>query len=42
MLETATRQIEVHNPATGQVIASVPALSVDEVAGVADGPHRAR
>ena len=34
MLETATRQIEVQNPATGQVIASVPALSVDEVAGV--------
>jgi acyl-CoA reductase-like NAD-dependent aldehyde dehydrogenase len=34
VLETATRQIEVHNPATGQVIASVPALSVDEVAGV--------
>jgi acyl-CoA reductase-like NAD-dependent aldehyde dehydrogenase len=34
VLETATRQIEVQNPATGQVIASVPALSVDEVEGV--------
>jgi acyl-CoA reductase-like NAD-dependent aldehyde dehydrogenase len=31
---TATRQIEVQNPATGQVIASVPAVSVDEVEGV--------
>jgi acyl-CoA reductase-like NAD-dependent aldehyde dehydrogenase len=31
---TATRQIEVQNPATGQVIASVPVLSVDEVADV--------
>jgi acyl-CoA reductase-like NAD-dependent aldehyde dehydrogenase len=34
VLETATRQIEVQNPATGQVIASVPALSVDDVEGV--------
>jgi acyl-CoA reductase-like NAD-dependent aldehyde dehydrogenase len=33
-LETATRQIEVQNPATGEVIASVPVLSVDEVEGV--------
>ncbi len=32
--DTATRQIEVHNPATGQVIASVPALSPEEVEGV--------
>jgi acyl-CoA reductase-like NAD-dependent aldehyde dehydrogenase len=34
VLETATRQIEVQNPATGEVIASVPVLSVDEVEGV--------
>jgi acyl-CoA reductase-like NAD-dependent aldehyde dehydrogenase len=34
VLETATRQIEVQNPATGRVIASVPVLSVDEVEGV--------
>jgi acyl-CoA reductase-like NAD-dependent aldehyde dehydrogenase len=34
MLETATRQIEVENPATGEVIASVAALSVDEVGPV--------
>jgi acyl-CoA reductase-like NAD-dependent aldehyde dehydrogenase len=34
VLETAARQMEVQNPATGQVIGSVPALSVDEVAGV--------
>jgi acyl-CoA reductase-like NAD-dependent aldehyde dehydrogenase len=33
-LETATRQIEVQNPATGEVIASVPVLSVDEAEGV--------
>src|SRR5215207_7873851 len=34
VLETATRQIQVQNPATGRVIASVPVLSVDEVEGV--------
>jgi acyl-CoA reductase-like NAD-dependent aldehyde dehydrogenase len=34
VLETATRQIEVQNPATGEVIASVPVLSVDDVEGV--------
>jgi acyl-CoA reductase-like NAD-dependent aldehyde dehydrogenase len=34
VLETATRQIEVQNPATGEVIASVPALAVDDVEGV--------
>jgi acyl-CoA reductase-like NAD-dependent aldehyde dehydrogenase len=31
VLETATRQIEVQNPATGQVIASVNAVAPDEV-----------
>jgi acyl-CoA reductase-like NAD-dependent aldehyde dehydrogenase len=34
VLETATRQIDVENPATGETIASVPAVSVDEVEGI--------
>ena len=42
MLETATRQIEVQNPATGEVIASVPVLSVDEVEGVVARPRAAQ
>jgi acyl-CoA reductase-like NAD-dependent aldehyde dehydrogenase len=37
-----TRTIEVTNPATGEAIASVPALSVEDVAGVVERARKAQ